>query len=211
MKNLNNQRGAVLLTALIILALLTIIGMAATNTSMLETMISATEKTHVEAFHAAEAGIEHLRRNFKSVFVEKNKNNFAAGDDPNWNFALAGPDDSDPNTWGATGLSYQEGARWITDGNLSGAYLYNVTIWDNNDGGTTGNEFRDDTDGVIFMRADARVPNGGSASIEIMLKGSATSGSAISGYGAQEGGGAGKSYSANDIDAVDSAFTSQIQ
>ena len=211
MKLINNENGAVLLTAIIILALLTIIGMAATNTSMLETMISATDKSHTEAFHAAEAGIEHLRRNFKSVFIEKNKNKFAAGADPDWDFALAGPDGVANTSDDPTGTTYFTGSRWITDGNLSGNYLYNVTIWDNEDGGTSGNEHRDDTDGVIFMRADARVPNGGVASIEIMLKGSASGGSSISGYGAQEGGGAGKSFSTNDVEAVDSSFTAQIQ
>ncbi len=66
MATLHNEKGAALITALVVLALLTVIGMAATNTSMLETMISATEKTHTEAFYAAEAGVDHLRRNFKN-------------------------------------------------------------------------------------------------------------------------------------------------
>lgn len=210
MRVLNNQTGAALITAIVILALLTIIGLAATNTSMLETMISATEKTNSEAFYAAEAGVDHLRRNLKALFIDENDNKFAAGADPDWDFALIGPNDTDPDTWGASGESYQQGARWITEGNLSGNYLYNVTVWDNNDGGTSGNEHRDDTDGVIYLRADAQVPGGGTASIEILLRGSASGGSSISGYGAQEGGGAGKSYSSNDVNAVNS-FQAQIQ
>jgi hypothetical protein len=211
MKILQSQNGAALITALVILTLLTIIGMAATNTSMLETMISATERTHSEAFYAAEAGIEHLRRNFKSVFLQKNMAKFAAGADPDWDFALEGPDEVFNSSDDAGGATYLTGSRWITGGNLSGNYLYNVTVWDNDDGGTAGNEYRDDTDGVIFLRADAQVPGGGSAGIEIMLKGAATSGSALSGYGAQEGGGAGKNYSANDVKAVDASFGAQIQ
>ena len=211
MKNLHNQRGAVLVTAMVILALLTIIGMAATNTSMLETMISATERTHSEAFYTAEAGVDHLRRNFKSVFLDKNMDKFAAGTDPDWDFALEGPDEIFNSGDDATGSTYLTGSRWITDGNLSGNYLYNVTVWDNDDGGTSGNEYRDDTDGIIYLRADARVPGGGSSSIEILMKGAATGGSALSGYGAQEGGGAGKNYGANDVDTVDASFSSQIQ
>ena len=207
MTSLQNQRGAVLITALIILALLTIIGIAATNTSTLETMISATEKTHVEAFHAAEAGVEHLRRNFKNIFVEENKDKFAAGTDPDWDFALAGPDDTDPETYAASGTSYEQAGRWIFEGDLNGNYLYNVYVWNNQDGGNA----LDDKDGVIYMRADAQVPNGGSASIEILLHGDASGGSSISGYGAQEGGGAGKNYSSRDVDVVDANFSSQIQ
>ena len=211
MKIRRNQKGAALITVMVVLALLTIIGMAATNTSMLETMISSTERTHAEAFYAAEAGIEHLRRNFKNVFLDKNMAKFAAGTDPDWDFALEGPDEAYGSSDDAGGITYQTGARWITDGNLSGNYLYNVTVWDNDDGGTAGNEYRDDTDGVIFLRADARVPGGGSASIEIMLQGASTSGDALTGGAAQEGGGAGKNYSANDVGAVDSSFGAQIQ
>jgi hypothetical protein len=211
MKILRNQKGAALITAMVVLALLTVIGMAATNTSMLETMISATERSRSEAFYAAEAGVEHLRRNLKNVFIEKNMAKFATGTDPDWDFALEGPDEIFNSGDDATGTTYQTGSRWITDGNLSGNYLYNVTVWDNDDDGTAGNEFRDDTDGVIFLRADARVPGGGSASIEIMLRGEASSGAALSSGAAQEGGGAGKNYSANDVGAVDASFGAQIQ
>lgn len=211
MNILQNEKGAALITALVILALLTIIGMAATNTSMLETMISATERTQSEAFYAAEAGVEHLRRNFKNIFLDKNMSKFASGIDPDWDFALEGPDETFNSSDDATGITYLTGSRWITDGNLSGNYLYNVTVWDNDDGGTAGNEYRDDTDGIIFLRADARVPGGGSASIEIMLKGAASSGDALSSGAAQEGGGAGKNFSANDVNAVDASFEAQIQ
>jgi len=211
MKILQSQQGAALITTLVILTLLTIIGFAATNTSMLETMISATARTHSEAFYAAEAGIDHLRRNFKNIFLEKNAAKFATGSNPDWDFALIGPDGIAGSGDDATGLSYLSGSNWITNGNLSGNYLYNVTIWDNDDGGTVGNEFRDDTDGIIFLRADAKVPGGGNSSIEIMLKGSASDSAAVSGYSGQEGGGAGKNFSTNDINTVAPSFTKQIQ
>lgn len=203
MNTLRNQNGAALITAMVILLLLTLIGIAATNTSMTETKISATERTRSEAFYAAEAGVDHLRRNFKSVFLDKNAAKFAAGSDPDWDFALQGPDGTYNSGDDATGITYLTGARWITDGNLSGNYLYNVTVWDNDDGGTAGNTFRDDTDGIIYLRADARVPGGGAASIEIMLHGASTEGDALSSYGAQEGGGAGKNYNSSDVGAVD--------
>lgn len=198
---LHNEKGAVLITALVILALLTIIGIAATNTSMLETMISATEKNRTEAFYAAEAGIAHLRRNLKSLYVEHNKNNAPAAQ--NWDFALAGPVDTDPDTGPATGRTYQTGALWIKEGDLSGNYLYDVTVWNNDDGGTATT----DLDKTIYMRADAQVPGGGSASIEIMLLGFLTDVSTINDYGAQEGGGAGKNYNSSDTGAVDTTRT----
>lgn len=210
MKHLQNQNGAALIMAIVILTLLTIIGLAATNTSTLETMISATDRSRTEAFYAAEAGIEHLRRNLKSLFIAANEAKFAAGQTPDWDFALEGPDGTFGSSDDATGETYLTGARWITDGNLSGRYLYNVTVWDNDDGGTASNEHRDDTDGVIYLRADAQVPGGGSSSIEILLKGDASGGTALSGYGAQEGGGSGKNYSANDVNAI-SSFGAQIQ
>lgn len=205
MKVLRNQQGAALITAMVILVLLTIIGLAATNTSMLETMISGTEKTRSEAFYAAEAGVEHLRRNFKDIFVAENNAKIASEDTPDWNFALQGSPEI-PNS-AATGTTYATGALWIEDGNLSGNYLYDVTVWNNQDDGGTA---IDDTDGIIFLRADARVPGGGTASIEVMLKGETTGSEGLGGYGGQEGGGAGKNYSANDVNAVDHSFSQQI-
>lgn len=191
----NSERGAALITALIILTVLTVIGIAATNTSVLETMISASDRQHTEAFYAAEAGIEHLRRNFKSQFIDKNAARIAAGVTPDWDFVLNG---SQAGVAAATDITYEGGARWITGGDLGSVYLYNVTVWNNNDGGGP----TDDTDSIIMMRADAMIPNGGMASIEISLFGGATGGSALAGYGAQEGAGAGKNYNSNDTGAI---------
>ncbi len=194
-KTINNERGAALITALIILTLLTVIGIAATNTSMLETMISASDRQHTEAFYAAEAGIEHLRRNFKSQFIDKNSAKIAAGVTPDWDFVLNG---SQVGIAAATDITYEGGVRYITGGDLGSVYLYNVTVWNNDDGGGA----IDDADSVIMMRADAQVPNGGMASIEISLFGGSTGGSPLSGYGAQEGAGAGKNYNSNDTGAI---------
>jgi len=201
-KGICGERGAALITSLIILTLLTLIGIAATNTSTLETMISSSERTHAEAFYAAEAGIEHLRRNFKNMFVEKNAARIAAGVTPDWDFVLNG---SQPGVDAATDITFENGARWITGGDLGSVYLYNVTVWNNDDSGSA----TDDTDSVIMMRADAQVPNGGIASIEISLFGGATGGSALTGYGAQEGAGAGKNYNSNDTGAITN-FNTQI-
>lgn len=204
----HRERGAALITALIILTLLTLIGIAATNTSTLETMISSSERSRTEALYAAEAGIEHARRNLKSLFVDNNalkitlKLTGASTADPDWDFVLNG---SQAHVDAATDSTYEGGALWIADGDLGSAYLYNVTAWNNDDGGGA----IDDTDGVIMVRADAQVPNGGIASIEISLYGNNNEGSAVTGYGAQEGAGAGKNYNSNDTGAITN-FSTQI-
>jgi type IV pilus assembly protein PilX len=204
MKILWQQQGSALITALIILTLLSLIGIAATNTSTLETMIAATEKVHSEAFYAAEGGVEHLRRNFKNIFVDRNNSKIATGVAPDWDFALNG---SETAVSSATGISYAGAADWITNGTLGSRYLYTVKVWDNDDGGSP--PATDDTDGVIFMRAEAQVPNQGFAAVEITLFGGATDGGGIGGYGAQEGGGSGKNYNSTDAGGVTN-FSTQI-
>lgn len=203
---LSSNKGSALITALIILTLLTIIGISATNTSMLETMIAATEKTHSEALYAAEGGVEHLRRNLKSIFVERNTSKMAAGQAPDWDFALNG---SETGVSAATDIDYEGAAVWITDGDLGSRYNYTVRVWDNDDGGVAGNEHQDDEDGFIYVRAEATVPDGGISAVEVGIQGGASAGEPLSGYNAQEGGGAGKNYNANDVNAIGN-FTEQI-
>lgn len=195
LKNKLDERGAVLITSLVILVILTLIGIAGTNTSTLETIISGTERSRTEAFYAAEAGIEHLRRNFKSLFIQGNTNKFAMSQPPDWDFVLNG---SQPGTLAATSTDFAGGVRWITDGDLSTDYLYNVTVWNNDDGGGPTN----DTDAILFMRAEAQVPNGGLSRIEVSLFGGAGGSSGIDNYDTQDGGGSGKNYNSNDSTAI---------
>jgi hypothetical protein len=66
---LGNERGSALVFAVLILLLLTVIGIAATNTSTIETLISGNDRVHKMAFHEAdggtEIGIELLEQNIK--------------------------------------------------------------------------------------------------------------------------------------------------
>jgi Tfp pilus assembly protein PilX len=57
--NLRNQQGAALVIAVMILLILTVIGIYAVTTSTLETKITGFHKWHVEAFYAADAGIDY--------------------------------------------------------------------------------------------------------------------------------------------------------
>jgi hypothetical protein len=54
----SNERGSTLLISLLILLLLTVIGIAATNTSTIEILISGNDKLHKMAFHQADGGTE---------------------------------------------------------------------------------------------------------------------------------------------------------
>lgn len=56
---LGNERGVVLVTALMVMALLTVVGMAALNTSDTELQISGNQRVSTQAFYLAEAGIQH--------------------------------------------------------------------------------------------------------------------------------------------------------
>jgi len=55
---LRNEKGAVFITALFVLLLLTIIGIAAITTTTTDLQIAGNQKLHSMAFYAAEAGIE---------------------------------------------------------------------------------------------------------------------------------------------------------
>lgn len=56
--NLRGQKGAVLIIALLMLLVLTLIGIHSMNTMNFETTISGNERVRVDAFYAAEAGIQ---------------------------------------------------------------------------------------------------------------------------------------------------------
>jgi len=59
---MGNEKGFVLVTSLMILLILLIIGVAATNTSNTEVMIAVNEKRHQEAFYEADGGAELASR-----------------------------------------------------------------------------------------------------------------------------------------------------
>jgi len=54
----SNEKGSTLIISVLILLLLTIIGIAATNTSTIEILISGNDKVHKMAFHQADGGTE---------------------------------------------------------------------------------------------------------------------------------------------------------
>jgi hypothetical protein len=53
-----NEKGSALIISVLILLLLTVIGIAATNTSTIEILISGNDRVHKMAFHQADGGTE---------------------------------------------------------------------------------------------------------------------------------------------------------
>ena len=179
---LENQGGFALVSAMIFLVLLSVIGIAATNTANVETMISASEKNRQRAFFAADAGIEHG----KIVMTNAMKDEFARTGATDWDGVL--PDSG----------SEEESRTWINNRSMGSVVTYTVMARDNDDG---DDDAFDDTDNIIYLTSIATSTDGTTAGIEIGLSSILDSGSAT-GYSAQAGSGSGKSYKSDDANTM---------
>jgi type IV pilus assembly protein PilX len=188
LKTCRNERGAALVIALVLLALMTVIGIAATDQSQIEQTVSAAHSDYASAFYAAEAGIDQAKANLRTLFLAQSqaavKVNVSA--QPDWDFALVDATTANPKV------------TWIDGGSDGGSETYTVTIWNNADGGSANN----DTDGVIFLQSVGKTANGAKAVVEIMLNASVGNAGAIQGYSAQAGAGSGKAYASEDQAAI---------
>ncbi len=184
MKTLTDQRGFAIFGAVLVLALVTIIGIAAISTSTSERRTATNFMLYERVFYSAEAGLEHVKEAFKNTLrTPANIAVMAIMGRPDWSFALNG----------ATATSYAGGVTWIS-GQTIDVNTYTITVWDNDDG---DGDPAQDADGLIFIRSDAVGPQNSSCSIETLVTATATS-DPIHGYNAQEGGGSGKNYTSND-------------
>lgn len=181
---LSDQRGFAIFGAVLILALVTIIGVAAIATSTSERRTATNFLLYERVFYSAEAGLEHVKEAFKNTLrTPAQLSVMAVTGRPNWNFALVG----------ATNTTYAGGATWIADQAID-ANTYTITVWDNDDG--DGDPISD-SDGLIWIRSDATGPQNSICSVETLVTATATN-NPIHGYNAQEGGGSGKNYTSND-------------
>jgi len=64
---LNNEDGSVLVLALVMLVLLTLIGISATTTSMIENKISGNERVYKQNLYAAEAASMHCAQDMEEI------------------------------------------------------------------------------------------------------------------------------------------------
>jgi Tfp pilus assembly protein PilX len=185
MKTLTDQRGFAIFGAVLVLALVTIIGIAAISTSTSERRTATNFMLYERVFYSAEAGLEHVKEAFKNTLrTPANIAVMAIMGRPDWSFALNGA------TVGAPEVIWT--SNQPIDGNT-----YTITVWDNNDDADPAT----DSDGMIFIRSDAVGPQNSSCSIITLVTAMATS-DPIHGYNAQEGGGSGKNYTSNDANAI---------
>lgn len=153
---LQERHGAVLLLALLILAMVTVMGIYSATKSSIEQRISSNMRTNMSTFFVAEAGLKHAKTILAEDFQEGNAAKLAAGlEEPDWDFLLSGSmyalppsltyycgpvpstaanggcgdDDSEilDGPWTAAGIQIVQ--RTVQVGNLD--ITYTVTAWDN--------------------------------------------------------------------------------
>jgi len=101
-KYLGEEKGAVLVLGLLLLLVATLIGISALNTSTQDILISGNERASIQAFYAAEAGVNEFMGRFRAGAT----NQISDGDpsNPAWKVLLA----KDPGK-GATQIGYVSG------------------------------------------------------------------------------------------------------
>ena len=196
---LKNDKGAVLVIAMLVLLLLTLMGRGAITTSSLEMGIAGNERCHNITFYTAEAGIEHIKAMLQTEFTIRNRAKIASGQNPDWDFALNGTVEGID---AATDTNFIGGAVWVNNQALGdGAGLscnYTVTVWNNpaDRGGITN-----DTDRLLCIRSVAADPGGTTSNVEVVLIAQA-SGEAITGYFGQDAAGSGRNNNSRDVRAI---------
>lgn len=103
---LNNQKGSALIIALIVMAVLTLVGLSAINTATVENKIVGNERIYQENFYLAESGVNEAAQEIESetssdnllpsysdwVWLHDSGNSVDFTDAGNWEI-----DDPDPN------------------------------------------------------------------------------------------------------------------
>jgi hypothetical protein len=163
------EDGFVLVIAMLLLVVLTVIGIAATQTSIFEIKLSNAEKKKQAAFYAAEAGLEHGR-----VLVEPiARSNIDY--DPSDQASLVKPLSFTPLLngsipgWNAAGEGdnrFENGVVIVQDQTIGDGYTYNVRLLNNRADPAAD----DDTDGLVILASVATKPGGGASRVEIGIK-----------------------------------------
>ena len=150
---LTNDRGSVLIIALLVLVLLTIIGISATTTTTTDIQIASNEKVHSMTFYAADAGIEVGRALLNDLKTADSGNwdNLLDANQCNWQ-------DADGNGVSATSVATgnPDGDMLINSlvlavgvGTLKvGPARYDLWVRDNDD---LDGDPTVDTDNIIFL------------------------------------------------------------
>jgi len=141
----NNQQGSVIVMAVIILALLSIIGIAATNTSTTEVQVSTNAVLHNVAFYTADSGIAAGRAAL---------NNLKIADAGNWDKLLfnLGAADADKQiiSWNGVDCMTLNDILDADGGRTVGLATFTLEIEDNDD--LDGND-EVDSDDTVFLES----------------------------------------------------------
>ena len=152
---INNQQGSVIIMAVIVLVLLTIIGISATNTSTTEIQVSTNAVLHNVAFYTAESGIEAGRaalNNLKIADAGSWDNllfNLDAADEDKKSIKWNGADCSPNVCWTLNDILDAAGGRTV------GPAAFTLAIEDNDDLDGNGQVDSDDT---IFLTSTLESP-----------------------------------------------------
>ena len=110
---LNQQEGAALIIAVLILLILTVVGIYAVTTSTLETKIAGSERVLQEAFHAADGGIDYGRRVINLVLTNQSLPGGANPQDAENNTTLLEEILGDPSSGWNPPSNPEDGSPWI--------------------------------------------------------------------------------------------------
>ena len=157
MSIIDNRQGSTIVVALIILVLLTIIGITATNTSTTEVQISTNALLNNVAFYAADSGIEAGRAALNRIKID---------DAGNWDKLLFNLDAADVDKVSilVDSAACDPDPCWTLDdvideieagGRTVGPATYTLTVVDNNDLDVNDEV---DTDDTVFLTSTLVAP-----------------------------------------------------
>ena len=143
-----SENGSVLVVALLMMVLLTLIGISASNTSTTEMQISSNEQLNRMVFYAAEAGLNVGRQVLSDLKL---------ANPGNWDSMLAGTaiawQDADGNNVNVSTLDQVVDATWTR---TVGQTTFNLQVQDNDD--LDGNPLID-TDNIVLLTSTATYRN----------------------------------------------------
>ncbi len=151
---LKNQQGSMIVIAMIILALLTIIGISATNMSSTEVMVSTNAMLHNIAFYAADSGIEAGRTALNTIKVANAEN---------WDKLLR----VEEFTWNTIQVDTLDEVLDAEGGRTVGQATFTLTVVDNDD---LDDNAQVDTDDTVLLTSTATYRNA-TVTIETIVRG----------------------------------------
>ena len=151
---LKNQQGSVIVIATIVLALLAIIGISATNMSSNEVQVSTNAMLHNIAFYAADSGIEAGRGALNTIKI---------ADAASWENLLQ----VNEFTWNGEQVDTLDEVLDAEGGRTVGQTTFTLTVADNND--LDGND-QIDTDDTVLLTSTATYRNA-TVTIETIVRG----------------------------------------